>query len=311
MPNFGMLYSRIQQEVPIPEFAPAVEEMGFDSVWVSEGLVNELPQLDVVVALQAFADHTKAISVGTCVLLLPLRNPVLLAKEIGSIDVLSHGRVILGVGVGGSVVGNSGNASFEATGIPLKERGDRADEGLQILRELWSGERVSHSGRFHHFKDIVMEPPPHQRPHPPLWAGQGNAPRVLERVARYCDGWVPASVTPGEYAKAWTRIEEYLAESNRIGTELTKALHLYLSLDVDAENARRVAHRTLSDRYDFEATLAPDECYAFGTPDDCIKSIQRFVDVGVTDFVFNITRPLPEVFGQIGWFQSDVLPAFR
>jgi len=307
--RFGVSYSRLHSVVPIPQFGEAVESIGFDGVWVTEGLVNELPALDILMSLQAFVSCTQRITVGTGVLLLPLRNPAIVAKQVATADVISDGRVILGVGVGGSR--NSNPAGFEVCGIPLKERGGRTDEALEVMTKLWTGEPVSHSGRYHSFENITMYPPPRQRPHPPIWTGGGSAERVLRRTARWCDGFLPTEIASEHYPGLWDRIRRYGDEYGRDTSGMVKALHIYLSLDTDRDAARAVAERTLTERYGFDVTL-PDEPgkYAFGTVDDCARVIEAFVAVGVTDFVFNTVRPLSEVLGQVERLGTEVMPHF-
>ncbi|MFQ5875081.1 MAG: LLM class flavin-dependent oxidoreductase [Dehalococcoidia bacterium] len=306
--KFGVIYSRLHPVVPIPKFAEAAEGLGFGSLWVTEGLANEMPALDILMALGGLVHHTNSITVGTCVLLLPLRNPAILAKEVATLDYLSGGRVVLGVGVGGS--DNSNPASFQVCGVSVKERGARCDEGLEVMTKLWTGHPVSHSGRFYKFEDIAMEPGPVQQPHPSIWAG-GAAEGVLRRTARWCDGFVPTNVSSKEYVQLWDRIERYGEQYGRDASRITKAVHLYYCLAGSREEARAIAQDTLTKRYGYKAKLHGDDRYAFGTVEDCIETIESFVRAGVTHFVFNTARPLPEVLGQVERLASEVMPHFK
>ena len=306
--RFGVIYSRLHAVTPIPEFARAIEDWGFDAVWVTEGVANQMAALDPLLAVGAFAHHTRRIKVGTCVLLLPLRNPALLAKEVATLDFLSEGRIVLGVGVGGS--SNSGITDFHVCNVPVDERGARSDEALEIMTKLWTGKPVSHEGRFYQFQDVKMEPRPVQEPHPPLWVG-GQAEGVLKRTARYCDGFVPMGVTPKEYGRMWTRIEGYGEEYGRDVSGLTRAVHLYFSIGRDREDAWKIARDTLAKRYGWDPQLPKDGRYAFGAARDCIETIEEFVDAGVTDFVFNTTRPLPEVLEHVEQLATEIMPHFN
>lgn len=306
--RFGVIYSRLHPVVPIPRFAEAVESTGLDSLWVTEGLANEMPALDIMLALGAFVQHTKRITVGTCVVLTPLRNPALLAKEVATLDYLSNGRVVLGIGVGGSE--NSNPASFQVCGVSRKERGARCDEGLEIMTKLWTGAPVSHSGRFYQFKDIAMGPRPIQQPHPPIWAG-GAAKGVLKRTARWCDGFVPTGVSPQGYMKLWDQVQRYGEEFGRDTSKITKAAHLYYCMAGTREEARKIAEDTLTRRYGYQVSLPDDARFAFGTPRDCMETIEGFMKVGVEHFVFNPARPLPEVFGDVERLAADVMPNFK
>lgn len=305
------MYSRLHAVTPIPVFGPAMEDLGFDGVWVTEGLVNEQAALDAVVALQSFADHTRSIRVGTCVILLPLRNPVILAKQIASVDYLSGGRVDFGVGVGGSR--NSNRAGFEATGVPLEGRGRRADEYLAMINRLWSGEPVNFDGEFHSLSEVSMEPRPSQRPRVSTWVGGGSSDPVLRRTARWGDGWVPAELNPAGYAEGSERISRHCEEAGRDPGAIRLGVHLYLSIDDRVTSAFDAARRALTKRYGFPVALDPDDAgrYAFGTKADCIRAIEGFQRIGVTDFVLNVARPLPEVLPQLERFEHEVMPHFR
>src|SRR3990170_4835053 len=145
---------------PLPlEQAERVEELGFDSLWTSEHMLFYVPMFDAVTVLAAFAARTKRLLLGSAVLLLPLRHPTVLAKEVASLDIISNGRIILGAGVGGEFA-----REFVACGVPLSERGPRTDESIQVMRRLWSESHVNHDGRFFRLEDATMEPKPVQRP---------------------------------------------------------------------------------------------------------------------------------------------------
>ena len=307
-PKFGVIYSRLHPVVPIPVFAEAVEEMDFDSLWVTEGLVNEMPALDIMLALGAFVQHTRKLTVGTCVVLLPLRNPALMAKEVATLDFLSEGRVVLGVGVGGS--NNSEPAAFEVCGVDVKERGSRTDEALEIMTKLWTGKPVTHKGRFYQFEDITMGPRPVQQPHPPLWAG-GVARGVLRRTARWCDGFVPISVGAEAYRRLWDDIERFGEEYGRDTSGITKAVHLYFCISETRERARGIARETLLKRYGREPEFHDNAGMAIGTARDCIETIESYMKVGVSHFILNTARPLIEVRRDIEKFAEEVMPHFR
>jgi alkanesulfonate monooxygenase SsuD/methylene tetrahydromethanopterin reductase-like flavin-dependent oxidoreductase (luciferase family) len=138
-----------------PAEVEALEQLGYDSVWSGEHLLYHGPTLDALVVLAAFAARSERLKVGSSVMLLPLRPPALVAKAAATLDILSGGRLILGVGVGGEYP-----PEFEALGIPITERGARADEALRILKLLWTGEPVSFEGRFYRLPGVRLDPPP-------------------------------------------------------------------------------------------------------------------------------------------------------
>ena len=306
--KFGFHYGRIHQQHPPNTFAPALESMDFDSVWLAEGLVNEEPMLDIMMAMSAFVHHSRYLTVGAGVVLLPLRHPAILAKEVATLDRLSGGRIILGIGVGGPP--HSNPASFQASGVKLTERGARTDECLQIMTKLWLGKPVSHHGRFYQFDDIHMTPAPLQLPHPPLWAG-GMSAQMLRRTARWCDGFIPVDVSPQEYRDALDQIDGFANELGRSAPDLSKALHLFLRIGNSKREARASAELILNQRRGFAVTLPDDGRFAFGTVSDCLRTIESFVDIGVTHFVFNPLVALNRVDDQLEKLAEKVIPGFR
>ncbi len=186
--------------------AEAAEAAGAESIWVSEHAVLMDPRrppspmdpadpiLDPVSALAFLAARTRSVRLGTGVLVLPLRNPVVLAKELATIDVLSGGRLIVGVGVGYV------EREFGAVGVPFGDRGARAEEYLAAIRALWTQEHPSYTGRTVSFEGVQAHPHPLQRPHPPIVIG-GYAPAALRRAVREADGWYGWGLDPEQAAR--------------------------------------------------------------------------------------------------------------
>ena len=179
--------------------------------------------LEPVAMLSALAGVTRAIRLGTMVLVLPLRNPMYFAKEWATLDLLSGGRSILGLGVGWH------EEEFALMGVPYKERGPRMNEAIEVLKALWAGDHVTYDGRFYRFKDLTIDPKPVQQPHPPIWIGGGTQPSekvygqtvpnidpVLRRIAKYADTWVPhSSATPGMVKGDWDKVQRFAREAGR------------------------------------------------------------------------------------------------
>jgi probable F420-dependent oxidoreductase len=174
--------------------AKAAEEAGFESVWTAEHVVLPDPQvppspvpaqtrlLDPAVSLAYLAAHTRTLLLATGIIILPQRNPVVLAKELASVDVLSGGRLVFGIGAGYL------QAEFEALGAPFEDRGERTDEYIEVIRALWTQEAPRFEGRFVSFGDIDAQPRPVQEPHPPIVVG-GMSPPALRRAVRQGNGW--------------------------------------------------------------------------------------------------------------------------
>lgn len=174
--------------------AKAAEAAGLESVWTGEHVVlpdprvapspsdPQTPFLDPAVALSHIAAHTERIRLGTGVIILPQRNPVVLAKELASVDVVSKGRLIFGLGAGYL------EPEFRALGAPFEERGDVTDEAINAIKALWTMEKPVHKGRFFSFSGIDSQPRPAQKPHPPIVVGGMSRLGVL-RAARFGNGW--------------------------------------------------------------------------------------------------------------------------
>ncbi|HSL97077.1 MAG TPA: TIGR03619 family F420-dependent LLM class oxidoreductase, partial [Candidatus Deferrimicrobiaceae bacterium] len=204
------------------------EDLGFETAMLIDHLLVAPPAyrvswLEPVSLLSALAGVTRTIRLGTMVIVLPFRDPVAFAKEWATLDLLSGGRTILGVGVGWN------REEFAALRIPHNERGRRTTEMLEAVTALWAGDDVTFEGRFYGFEHLTIEPKPAQRPHPPIWIGGGTQPSeriygqrvdtiqpVLRRIARYADAWVPHSSATAEMVTGdWEAIRGYMVELGR------------------------------------------------------------------------------------------------
>ena len=192
--NFGPLADPERQR----RVVLAAEETGFESVWTGEHVVlpvkdnpvaipAETPFLDSLVALTRIAGFTQRVKLATGILVLPHHNPVLLAKALASLDVVSGGRLIAGFG------GGYAEAEFQALGVDFHRRGAKTDDALRALRALWTQDEPAHRGPFASFAGVRFEPKPVQRPHPPILFGGATA-QGRARVVEYCDGWIPIDV---------------------------------------------------------------------------------------------------------------------
>jgi probable F420-dependent oxidoreductase len=253
------------------EVAQAAEELGYDSVWAGEHISYRNPILDVVVALATFAAVTERITIGAGVVLLPLRHPSIVAKAFASLDSVSGGRVLLGVGVGGE-----SEKDFEAVGVDPRERGARADEAMRALRALFAGGEATFQGRFFSFSGIRIEPGPVQPGGPPLWVG-GRSEAAIHRAARLGDGWMPIWVSPTRFAEGCAQLPERLARA------VTLPAHV---------GDKRWLYEHLRQRYsgDFGEHVVDRYCVA-GAPEECAARVREYVDAGAQHIVFNIAEP--------------------
>ena len=273
---FGLQGSGQQVGVAVPDagrlrdLAQTAEGLGYDSIWAGDHISYRNPILDIVVALSTFAAATERITVGAGIVLLPLRHPSIVAKEFASLDHVSGGRVILGVGVGGE-----SEKDFEAVGVDPGERGARTDEAMRALRVLFRG-HASFSGRFFSFEDIEIEPVPAQPGGPPLWVG-GRSPAAIRRAAALGDGWIPIWVSVERFREGLAQLPEHVVPAVTLPAHVGEKRHLY-------EHLRR--------RYagDFSEHVVDRYCVA-GTPEECAARVREYVEAGAQHIVFNIAEP--------------------
>ena len=284
--------------------ATRAEALGFDSVWIGDHVAFHNPTLDSLAALSYVAAVTRRVRIGPCVYLLALRHPTIAAKLVASLDVLSNGRVVFGVGVGGEFP-----KEFEAAGVPLRERGARVDEGIAVCRALWGPSPASFEGRFTRFTDVVLEPKPAQRGGPPIWIG-GRSEAALRRAARLGDGWVSYLVTPERFRAGMQKIEAFAAEAGRpIDPGRFEPAHvLFTAIDDDRARAHAMAASYLARQYKqpFD-DLARKYCL-LGPPAACVDRLAEFVVAGVGTFVLYFTVPPDRMLAQLDRFGADILP---
>lgn len=225
---------------------------------------------------------TERITLGAGVVLLPLRHPSLIAKQAASLDYLSGGRLLLGLGVGGEAP-----RDFEAAGVPLGERGARADENLLALRVLLTERPASFRGRFCTFSDVSIEPAPVRAGGPPLLVG-GRSNAAIRRAGKLADGWIPYMISPRRFAAGVEAVAGQARDAGRDPETLQHALVLFAHIDDDGEHARSEAIAHLSDRYgmQFERHHVERLCVV-GTPEECASRVAEYRDAGVEHISFN------------------------
>jgi probable F420-dependent oxidoreductase len=252
------------------ELAQQAEALGYDSIWAGDHISYRNPILDVVVALSTFAAVTRKITLGAGVVLLPLRHPSVVAKEFSSLDYVSGGRVILGVGVGGE-----GAKDFEAVGVPVRERGARTNDAMHALRALLSGSGT-YSGRFFSFQDIEIEPGPAQPGGLPLWVG-GRSEAAITRAATLGDGWIPLWVSPERLAAGYEQLPDHVVPAVALPAHVGEKRHLF---------------ERLRERYsgDFSEHVVDRYCIA-GSPEECASRLGEYIDAGARHVVFNVCEP--------------------
>lgn len=256
-------------------FVDDLERLRFDSVWYSERLLGSAP--DPLVAMAFTAGRTRRLKFGMSVMVLPGRNPLLLAKELASLDLLSGGRLLPAFGLGAADPRE--HAGF---GVTREDRAPMFDEALGLMRRLWSEDHVTHEGRFYRCDDVTLEPKPAQSTLS-CWLG-GNAPSELRRVGRLSDGWLPSFVTPEEVVEKRKLVEDAADKAGRaIDPEHYGVLILYASGELPQTGfVARIRERRP------DADLASIVPSGMGAVRDLVR---RFVDVGFSKFVLVPATP--------------------
>jgi probable F420-dependent oxidoreductase len=214
---------------PLLWLAERAETLGYDSIWIGDSLIDR-PRHEPLVMLAGVAARTGRVRLGTAVLLPALRNPVLLAQQAATLDQISEGRLILGIGIGADNPGV--HAEFAAAGVPFDKRVGRVLEAMRLCRALWSGERVTWDGRWQ-LKDAMVGPVPHRKGGPPIWMG-GNTPGAMQRAARDFDGWFPISPSPEAFTRQWQEVKGMARDAGRDADALDSAMYLTVCVDDDA-----------------------------------------------------------------------------
>jgi probable F420-dependent oxidoreductase len=266
--------------------AQRAEDLGYDHVWVSDHIIlpkkvdsfypyaadgvatfkPDEPYYEPLAALNFIAGCTQRIRLGTHVLIIPYRNPVLTAKILSTLDVLSGGRLILGAGVGWM------EEEFKAMGLDTyKERGAVTDEYLQIYKELWTKEDASFDGKYYQISDTGFEPKPVQKPHPPIWIGGHSGPAV-RRAARYGDGWMPIGLRPPAILEP---------------EELSGKIARLRKLTVEAGRPENAVSLTFSTGVVFNDAAGSSRTWMQGNPEQIASDLRQYQDLGVSNFIIN------------------------
>jgi probable F420-dependent oxidoreductase len=302
----------------IKDFARTVEELGFDSLFITDHLTAakrfySVSWLEPLATLSVAAGVTDRVRLGTSILILPLRNPVMLAKELATMQFLSEDRIVLGAGVGWNPI------EYEAVGVHKSERGKRTDEMLDIMIPLLEGERVTYHGKYYSIDDVYIEPVSSTRPE--VWVGGGSqladpkspdVPKFVDSVkARVLrsDGWIPRpTCPPADIARDW---QELQASYRAIGRDPDECVvvhenFLHLVMTNDPAKAREEQHKAFLKVMSAErGERYLESVYLFGTPDEIIESLQVRADAGVESFILHTMTPDP---AQLQLWVDEIIP---
>jgi len=297
-PGFSPQWATSMTAASFQQIARTADELGYDSVNISEhivmpdGLAGAMGAHwpHALTAMAFIAGATTRIHVNSCVIVLPFHNPLVLAKAVATLDVMSGGRAILTFGVGHT------EHEFKALGLPFHRRGRIADEYLEVMHVLWTEDAPSYRGEFIEFDGVQFEPKPVQHPHPPIWIG-GNSSAALRRVARFGTGWMPWLVKPDELPARIEELQQLEGHAERGDVDIwfpTAPIRI-----------RETDH-----------SLTADEPHdRFSSTQEVVDAIAALQEMGVTWTAIPYPGPaassLAEHLDQLAWGAESVMPLFR
>jgi probable F420-dependent oxidoreductase len=265
----------------VRRFAMRAEALGFDGLWLQERIIGDFTMLEPVTLLSYVAAITTKIKLGTLVILLPLRNPIQLAKAYSNLDVMSGGRAIIGVGLGGGHLGSH----EDVFGYTREGRVTRFSEAVQIMKLLWTEPKASFHGRYWNFDNISMEPKPVQKPHLPLWFG-GHHENALKRAVKFGDAWMGAgSSSSNAFVRESAMIRQFLDEGKRDPATFNYGKRVYMTVDADKARAENRIREWFARRYK-NADLG-SRVSIWGSAAEVTEKIQEIVKAGAQFIVFN------------------------
>jgi probable F420-dependent oxidoreductase len=278
-------------------FLARAEALGYESAWVQEQIVGTVPMLEPLTLLTYAAALTRRLRLGTSVMLTVFRNPIQLAKSVTSLDQLSQGRLTVGVGIGNQ---RPEDAAF---GIPLKRRVRRFDEGIEVMKALWTQPAVQLAGEFWNLDGISQEPRPVQQPHPPLWFG-AREPAALRRAVRLGNGWMGAgSSSTADFKAQAIAIRGFLDDATRDPASFTISKRVYLAVDPIPSRAEERLRAWFGSRYrnaDMASRVA-----VWGSVNECLDRLAEIVAGGAQHLLLNSTFNHME---HLELFAQEILP---
>jgi probable F420-dependent oxidoreductase len=330
VPNSGPL-SGVEN---IVRAAKEAERLGFDSIWVhdhvvwssemhrhhiSSGAAEALAEsqdadfFEALTMLAYVAAHTEAIRLGVACLVVPCRNPIYAAKQLATLDHITGGRLIAGVGLGSKASMDS--KEFDVFGVPTSKRGVMTDDYLQAMRAIWTQPLATYDGRFISFQDAEVFPKPMQAPLP-MWVG-GWTDHAAVRTAKYGDGWIPGWLSPAEMARGAGLLRKTADEHGRDASQITIAGEKLTAIDTDRDAALERALPTVrasSNTYERDVDdiqFALDR-HIFGSVEDVKRRVDEFVTAGVTHFELKFVYPtLDDLFSQMQLWADEIIPEYR
>jgi probable F420-dependent oxidoreductase len=289
--------------------AQNAEAAAFDHLWVGDSpriSLLDRAHADCIAIMAALAVKTKKIRIGAVPLIAALRNPVLLAHSLATIDVIASGRILFGVSVAPQY--KYVEREFEACGVPFTQRAGRLDETIQIVRRLWTEESFSFDGKYHRFPDIGIQPKPVQQSIP-IWIAAGDNENALKRAACLGDGWFTVAPTAEKYAARRKKIDAFARAGGRELKNFPSALFATFHLVEDARGAEEEGWKLAESYFRQPRAQLQHLSPFFCTPVDCARRLQEYVDAGLTSVVARFIAP--DIAGQTRLLLNEVKPRLK
>ena len=304
LPTRELVMSQATRDVGrIIELAERAEALNFDSVWVGDSILAR-PRLEAFTTLAAVSARARRVKVGTAVLLPALRHPVVMANEAANVDLLSEGRLILGLGIAAKVP--AVRAEFEACGVSIDHRLGIFEETVTLMRRLWREPTVTYSGRHFQLQDVSLGLRPYNGSSIPLWIA-GSVDNALRRVARLADGWYPNPVSPQVFAEQSRQLDAFAREAGRDPQALHRCVYTTLNINDDAAEAERQTRAFAEGYYNVSyEVIAPLQSFCYGTPDTCVAWLRDLAAGGAQTIVIRFA--CPDQAGQLERCAADILP---
>lgn len=300
--KFGIAIPQAFNQEPVDvalveNFLKQAECLGYHSVWVQE--VIDASLLEPASLLAYAAALTQNLRLGSAVLLTALRSPLQLAKTLSTLDHLSRGRLIMGVGLG------SNTQVYPAFGLSADRRLRRFIDGIALMKELWTEERVSHDGEFWQLHDERLEPKPLQKPHPPIWFG-GSHPNALRRAVRLGDGWIGGRTATDKFKSHLNILRQFLDESGRDSADFMIGKRVYIAVDSNRSRAEQRLNQWFSQVYGVGDIAGSAAIY--GSEQECIDKLGELVQAGARLLILN---PISDHMEHLDVLAKNILPKLR
>ena len=287
-----------------------MEDLGYEYFSAGEHFMRGNPPGPTHAALPVLAvaaGATDQMRVLSSIILTPFYHPLVLARTTATLDAASGGRLTLGVGVGGEFP-----VEFEAAGLRVNQRGRRTDECLEVMRKLWTGEKVTFSGRHFQLTDVMINPAPVQKPNPPVWVS-GRRDAAMARAAKFGDGWMPYFYDAPRYRDSVGKIKGFAAEAGRDISGFQWAHFPYIAIYPTEQQAAEVAAEQLGGRYLYGGEfldIVRKYCL-LGTVENCIEQLQEYIAAGARHIIFSISCPKEDRERHLETIAKELIPHFR